>query len=176
MKSILLKFCLILFLKFAKGKIYWSTVSFTSNQEYVSDFSVKIFNDTDGATKLNASGTQLKDLEKSAVTLAAKQTRDVFKINADSCKLNEDTFKNFLAHAIYADMKEKTNFRFSCPQRKGFFKLEGFVLPSTIPYLDKAFRNIVNGYFEFTFTIRGKPYGQKKLLMLIFVKLYGVVR
>ncbi|CRK94226.1 CLUMA_CG007741, isoform A [Clunio marinus] len=72
-------------------------------------------------------------------------------------------------------MKEKTNFRFSCPQRKGFFKIEGLVLPSTIPYLDKFLRNIANGYFEFTFMVRGKPFGQKKLVSVMSIKIYGSI-
>ncbi|CRL04969.1 CLUMA_CG018480, isoform A [Clunio marinus] len=186
MQLIKLKFCLILFLQFAEGnpeaKIYWSSVTYTSNPTYVSDFSVIIFNDTDGDTKSNMTVTQLEDMEKFIITIVLKQSskkgmkdfdRELLRINADTCKLSQGSFKNYIVRNLFREFIEVSNLRFSCPQLKGTFYLRKFLLPGSIPYMDKFLRNTVNGYFEFTLLIRAKPF-KKKLTDGVCVKAYGI--
>ncbi|CRL04967.1 CLUMA_CG018315, isoform A [Clunio marinus] len=172
--------------KIAEGnqgaKIYWSSVTYTSNPTYFSDFSVIIFNDTDGETKSNATLTQIEDMEKFIITIVLKQSskkgmkdfdRELLRINADTCKLSQGSFKNYIVRNIYRDIREFSNLKFSCPQPKGTFYLREFILPGTIPFIDKLIPNISNGYFEFTLLIRAKPF-KKKLTNGVSVKAYGV--
>ncbi|CRL04968.1 CLUMA_CG018314, isoform A [Clunio marinus] len=186
MKLIKLQLCLTLFLKFVEGnpgaQIYWSSVTNASNPTFFSDFNVNIFNDTDGITKLNLTFTQIEDMEKFIITIVIKQNskkgmkdfdRELLRINADTCKQSQGTFKDYIVRSIYKDIRKYSTVKFSCPQPKGTFYLRKFILPGSIPFMDKFLRNAFRGYFEFSFLIRAKPFN-KKLADGFCVKVYGV--
>ncbi|CRL04959.1 CLUMA_CG018475, isoform A [Clunio marinus] len=165
-----------------EGKIHWSSVSYTSNPAYFSDYSVNIFNDTDGETKCNATFTQLEDMEKLIITIVIKQNskkgmkdfdRELLRINADTCKLSQGTFKNYVVRNIYREVREFSNIKYSCPQPKGTFYIRELILPGAIPFLDKFLLNSFNGYFEFTIYVRAKPF-KKKLADGLCMKAFGV--
>ncbi|CRL04964.1 CLUMA_CG018469, isoform A [Clunio marinus] len=168
--------------KIAEGnqgaKIYWSSVTYTSNPTYFSDFSVIIFNDTDGETKSNATLTQIEDMEKFIITINSRKdmkdfNRELLRINADTCKLFKGTFKNAIVRNVFRDIREVSNLKFSCPQPKGEFYISELILPGSIPFIDKFLLNASNGNFEFTLLIRAKPFN-KKIADGVSVKAYGV--
>ncbi|CRL04961.1 CLUMA_CG018327, isoform A [Clunio marinus] len=109
-----------------EGKIYWSSVTYTSNPIYFSDISANIFNDTDGDTKFNMTFTQLEDMEKLLLTIVIIQNsknikdfnRELLRINADTCNQFKGTFKNAIVRNIFRDIREVSNAKFSCPQPK----------------------------------------------------------
>ncbi|CRL04958.1 CLUMA_CG018477, isoform A [Clunio marinus] len=174
MKLIKIQFCFILFLKLAKGnpegKVYWSSVTYTSNPMYVSGFGVNKFNDTDGNTNFNMTFTQLEDMEKLLITIVIIQNskdmkdfnRELLRINADTCKLSQGIFKNFVVRNVFRDIRESSNVKFSCPQPKGTFYIRELILPGSIPFVDKLLKyTLYTGEFEFTLQFRAKPFKKK---------------
>ncbi|CRL04957.1 CLUMA_CG018306, isoform A [Clunio marinus] len=164
------------------AKIYWSSVTYTSNPMYVSDVSTNIFNDTDGDTKFNMTVTQLEDMEKLLITIVLIQNskkgmkdfnRELLRINADTCNQFKGTFKNAIVRNIFRDIREVSNIKFSCPQPKGIFYIRELVLPGSIPFMDKFIKYALEGDFEMTVLIRAKPF-KKKLTNGVSVKAYGV--
>ncbi|CRK90399.1 CLUMA_CG004081, isoform A [Clunio marinus] len=132
---------------------------------------MKLFNDTDGHSKLNLTSNQLKDMEKFVVTVTVKQSsrkgvkqfdHEIMKINVDSCKISKGAFRNFFINAVYDAIKEVSNFRLSCPQLKGNFYTRNLPMIDNFPFSEKFLMERSTGDFEISSVIRGKPYNMKK--------------
>ncbi|CRL04962.1 CLUMA_CG018468, isoform A [Clunio marinus] len=125
--------------------------------------------------------TQLEDMEKLLITIVIIQNskdmkdfnRELLRINADTCKLFQGTFKNYIVRNIFRDIREVSNVKFSCPQPKGSFYISELILPGSIPFIDKFLKYALEGEFELTLQFRAKPF-KKKLTDGVSVKLYGI--
>jgi hypothetical protein len=111
-----------------EGKIYFIKSEVNCNTAVVANPSFVFFNGTDGISRINASMTFLKELERVVIEIEAfakpldgNQFHNVFKLNTNLCKINNVLRGNFVGKMISEALKNYSNWFFDCPQKKGFY-------------------------------------------------------
>ena len=147
------------------------STQFSSNPEYISNFSLKSFNNTNGISCFNATTNLNVPVLKILiyVTLKGKsvETNKVYdqvilKGVLDSCKLSQGIFGNFIAQFIVENLHKYSNIKIECPQKRGFYYVSNFPLES-----DHIPRYIFfgrNRKFEFSGTWKAKISDGKPLV------------
>lgn len=95
----------------------------------MSNFSFEVFNDSKTMTRFNFTADLKTDLTNYFVVFTIKEksssTKEFDKTVAsgsfNSCKLQQGLVGNFMAKMISDLLKEHSNFKFQCPQRKGYY-------------------------------------------------------
>lgn len=164
---------------FQNAAIYFHSVNFIANPIYITNMSFVVFNDTDGASRLNLTLLLTIDIPKviSYFTLSVKYDpndqdykRVVLKTSANHCKVGEGVLGNFLIKIVVKALENHSNFTYACPQRKGFYHLTNFKAPNiNVPHYLIGF----NGNFELIITLKGKLASSKPLFQAVTMKLYG---
>lgn len=142
-----------------------------------------VFNDTDGVSRMNSSAMQLMDFKKVFVHITvmgqsneASRVYDVtyFKGTIDECNIARGVVGNFIIKMITENLEEYTNFRYVCPQKKGFYYFTNFPAPN-----DKNFPPFLygkGGSWEVVAVVRAKVENSKAMVHVITMKIYGVTR
>ena len=152
----------------------------SSNPDYISNFSLKVFNNTNGISCFNATGSldvpALKILIY--VTLKGKSIEAlkvydevILKGVLDSCKLSQGIFGNFIAQFVVENLHKYSNIKIECPQKRGFYYVSNFPLETDhIPIYLNIFRN---RKFEFSLTMKVKLRDIKQLVYLFTMQFEG---
>lgn len=97
--------------------------------------------------------------------------RVFLKGEIDFCKAAQGIIGNFITKLLIAKLSSYSNYRFSCPQTKGFFFAENFPLPTDndLPVFLLPFR----GKFLVEAKAKAKILDQKFFVHLLSFDLYG---
>lgn len=110
------------------------------------------------------------ELQKVIVTFESKIYKDPgiatnnFQGNIDSCNVAKGTIGNFLVKALLKDQEKYTNYRYECPQKKGFYYWHSFPVPDDTvlpPFIPKF-------YVLWNLEVKGKGKTSKSAFKLLF--------
>lgn len=94
------------------------------------DFSANVFNGSDNLPRFNLSTELLTDVIKSSTIFSfkSKSSRNVKDFDRtllsgtiDTCKVSKGVIGNFIVRMIVDQLGKSSNFRFICPQSKGYY-------------------------------------------------------
>lgn len=156
------------------------SVEFNVNPTVLSDFSLKVFNDSQGGfSRANLSTTLIVDVIKitTLVAMKVKTNEDsnefdkvIFKGNIDTCKVSKGIFGNFFVQMIAENLDKHSNFSFECPQKKAFYHATNFPVDAKyIPYYILGKPQI----WEVSATLKAKLANIKSMVHVVTVKIYG---
>lgn len=97
--------------------------------------------------------------------------KPIFSGNIDTCNVAKGTLGNFVISSLVERLKDRSNFTFSCPQKKGFYyvtnvkTIDGDALPKQL-FGD-------TGHFESTTSIKAKLNSSKTLVPVVSIKVRG---
>jgi hypothetical protein len=164
------------------AQIYFDTCQILSNPKYSLNVTMRVFNDSDQTSRLNASAFLKNDLKKMVVGVALKgrnpgdleYTITRFQGSIDLCNVQKGVMGNFLIKATAPIIEKYSNFKLECHVNKGFYYAEN--LPSfdlkSIPQFILRANPSERSDFELLVIMKGKV--NKKLEHLITAKIYGV--
>lgn len=97
----------------------------------------------------------------------------LLKGSMNFCNMAKGMRGNFIINMIMDNLKDFSNFQFSCPTKKGFYHYTDFpivndkYLPHFLSAEDRT------GYWQFAFNFKGKFNGTKLLVNILKVKICG---
>lgn len=150
----------------------------TSNPELVSEFAIKVFNDSENNSKLNLTATISKPLTKMVIFLTiverfeSRDEQELLKGTVDMCKLGKGVFMNLMGRHIFNNFENHSNFPFNCPLRPGFYHVTNF------PAMDDSFVPALfarNVKWEANAIVKGKTAKMKTFANMASVKLHGLL-
>jgi hypothetical protein len=108
--------------------MYLTSVQYTFNPLYASNFTFEIFNDSKGISAFNSSGTLKYDVTRGmaigSIMGRSKDREDydhlIFKGHVDSCNVKKGVLGNFVVMMLLPYLKKHSNLDIPCPQKKGF--------------------------------------------------------
>jgi Protein of unknown function (DUF1091) len=158
--------------------MYFKTVAFRCNPDVLSNCSYKVFNDSDGLSRFNASFSTKQALVALTVSYVVKlktKSREYdFVINkgsADACNVERGVKGNLLIKYMMDSLDEQTsNFRFRCVLPPGFYYYHNFPVPD-IRYVPRFIAS--RQEWEFTMDGRAKINGSKSSYSAGSLKLTG---
>lgn len=165
--------------KFQACKMFFTSAESTFNPIYVKDFQLVPFNDTNGASFLNSSGTLLVDFNQALVPFVLKTkvnvndqefNKIIFRGKIDTCKVADGVFGNFLVRFLMENLEKFSNLTLACPHKKNFYYAHN------LPALDDSF---IPGFFprnrfqwQITITVNAKV--KKTFVQIMSIRLYGI--
>lgn len=143
------------------------------------DFSVAIFNDSDNIPRFNFSSELLTDVIKSSALMSMKvkssnnvkeYDKTVLNGQVDTCKVSRGVIGNFIVRMLVDQLKDHSNFKFVCPQDKGFYYVRN--LPIDLKNLP-SFLTGNNVQWEISIIARIKTPASRRLVNTFNLKFYG---
>lgn len=141
-----------------KSSFVFHSVHSTSNPTYLKDFKASVFNNSAGASCFNLSTEVRLDIQRVMASFEVKVFKEpgvasnFFQTNFDACSVAKGTIGNFLVKALLKDHEKYSNYRYGCPQKKGFFYFHNFPVPRDDilpPFVQKL-------YVPWELIVRGK--------------------
>lgn len=165
------------------SQIVYHSASIFPNSEYLANATLNVFNDTDGLSMLNASGTLKVDLPKPMIYITvltrskgSREYQTYSKPTIDVCKVEKGVFGGFIVRTIASNIKNYSNFRFECPLKKQFFYVTNYpVFDIKVASLFLLKNENQSPEFDVTFTIKGKPAGKKSFVNIMTGRITGQV-
>jgi len=111
------------------GRKYVSDMKYYFNPLYVSNFSLRVFNDSLLTTRLNVSVIVKTDFLTFLIGFSIKDknpaTKEYDKVlsrgSFNTCKVQQGVFGGFLGSYVSDIIAEYSNFKLECPYKKGFY-------------------------------------------------------
>lgn len=141
------------------------------NPEYFANFSMRVFNDSNGVSRLNASGVLLVDLTQYVAHLSvmhrtkgnAEYSKLSFKGCVDLCRVQKGVLVNYVIKYLAQELDQFSNYRFQCPMVKGFYFAADFPAPGISSLSIFTLKNKDRSpEFEFTAVVKAKRDSKKK--------------
>lgn len=156
------------------------SVQFNANPTYIANLSIAVFNDTEGVSRVNFTLMQIVDFVKVYVSISLLGASDeksndynqqILKGNIDTCSVSKGTMGNFIIKMIADSIKKYSNYRFACPQVKGFYHAHNFNVSADehVPYYLIG----RGGKFKFSATVKAKIANVKSAANIMSVEFYG---
>lgn len=170
--------------KLQDSRFYFKSAGSWSSTKHVENFGFAVFNDSDGTSRFNFTGSLLVDLGRLMLTFDLKKKTsldakdyeiDVYHGNVDSCNVAKGMVGNYLINFILAGLKEYSNFVIECPLRKGFYYITNFPVPKQVQDFIPKFipQPSQNSAWVLTITARAKI--QKGATFRVFLmKIHGL--
>jgi Protein of unknown function (DUF1091) len=160
-------------------------VNSMSNPLYIVNFTSVLFKNADEVMCLNMSGYFPMDMLKATfqLTVKIKQNEDetgydrqIFTATVDACKLGKGVLSNFVVKIIMDQMKENSNWKFSCPSKAGPFYVKDFA-PPKLDMIPPAMLSLAPSLFwEVTEILRAKVKKSKSMVHIYTIKLEGEMK
>jgi Protein of unknown function (DUF1091) len=105
---------------------------FRMDPKFVSNFSIAVFNDSDFISRINWTMLIKEDLQEMIFSITYrmifndKTGPQTFRAKLDFCKIANGATGSFPAKNIVEMVAEYSNFRFTCPVKKGFYYARNF--------------------------------------------------
>lgn len=156
------------------------SVKFNINPRYASNLSMVVFNDTNGLSKFNLTGTQLVDFKRTFLMFnvafksnEASKTfdKEVYKGTADVCILTKGFFGNLIVRNMVEILDSYSNFKLECPQKKGFIYVYNYPMDSDRYY--PKFMFLTPRSYEFTVVLKAKIENVRATALVVTIKFYG---
>lgn len=153
------------------------------NQNFVSGLTAIVFNDSQGVSRLNVSGTLKQNITKLKLALtmmvmpenSTTYNKFMFRTEIDSCNIQRGAFGAFFAAMIGEILKNFSNMSKFCPIDKGLYYLSNFGVTG-IEFLPQFITNTREGNerkWEATLETKCKFANSKSLVRAITLKVYG---
>ena len=160
---------------FQNGKSYFRSSSASFNPTYLGNFSLTVFNNSEGISHLNTSGMILVDLEKIIAFMVVKdQIQNEYKKiqmrgKFDSSKISNG---NYIMAYLRDQLHKYSNIKLAAPHAKGFYYC------NSLPMMSESLLPInlfprETAYWEVTFTIKAKVQKAAKLVTFLTFKIQG---
>lgn len=170
-----LDYCLFQF-----ADIFYYSNQLTANQNYYPDLTVIVFNDTDGISKLNFTGTLIKEIPRAffSATIFLKNPNEkeyniqMMKLNVDTCNWHRGIFAQ-LCFDLLSTYLEEESVTFGCPSQK---ELKVFTVPVPItkdlPFFLLPKKLML---FEAIGIVKDKIQNSRKMTTVFTLKLHGSI-
>jgi hypothetical protein len=144
------------------------------NTAFIANMSLKVFNDTNGISKVNTSGTSLEEFQKMIIDVelwvkGVRQTEFTrfIKVPINTCEIKR--FKSNVLVKIFIDSLERhSNLQLSCPQKRGTYYAYNFeVSDENLPLI------FASGDWYVTALVKGAIEKKKGLKNIISITMHG---
>lgn len=160
-----------------RSAVILHSVQSSFNAAYVSELIAVAFNDSQGVSRLNFSANQLVDFKKMIISISltgqSGKSDDFDKLllkgSVDACHVAKGTFGNFIIRLFASNLHKFSNFKFVCPQAKGFYFVNGLPMVED-SFLPSSIR-IVSGPAEVCVIVKAKLQNVKPLVHALTLKL-----
>lgn len=165
-----------------ESTIFFHSIKSIHNPAVVLNFSITVFNDTKGISRLNITISSKVDIKEArvAVTVMGKHkpsNREFDKLllraNIDTCNINKGMLGNFLHSVIRKQLKDHSNYNFDCPIKKGTYYVSN--LPPVDDKMLPTYILGIYGAYQVKVSITGKIANNKKLIHIVTVNSFGSV-
>lgn len=156
-------------------------MEYNSNPETQRDFFACIFNDSNNVVHFNFSSYLLPDVLKSSTVFSLKvktsdnskdYDRTILSGSIDTCKVSKGVIGNFIVRLLLDKLAEHSNFRFVCPQSKGYYYVRSMPFdPSYVPGFLTA--NDVNWKLNAMVKLKTAP--KQQFVNSFNLKFYGTI-
>lgn len=141
---------------------------------------MKLFNDSNGVSRFNCSVTFVTEIMSPTIFIdfRVKTQQNIKDYNfkalearVNVCKISQGVFGNFVIRYIMENLKNHSNFEFSCPMRAKTFFFENFPIinDSYLPlyFLRQDLRWVI------TFVVKGRSNNVKSLSHISSSRVFG---
>lgn len=151
----------------------------SSNPLYTENATATVFNDSDGVSRMNFSAHQLVDLKKMFIfiTITGESVRDsnkydtsILNSKVDSCNVAKGIFGNFVIRVFSTTMGNYSNYKFTCPQKKGFYFIANLPLIET--YMPQSIIRLT-GRYATSIVLKGKVTESKPFSHILTIKFFA---
>jgi Protein of unknown function (DUF1091) len=159
------------------------SVQFNSNPAQVTNMSMNVFNESDGMSKLNATGFITNDLLRIVISFVLNRKPDgkhndllLLNTNFDTCKVQHGTLGNFMAKMLSDQMHQYSNYKFECPLKKGWYFINAFPINLAMDYIPRQLMGIYLGKrleWEASLSVKGKTSKSSSLVHIFTMKIHG---
>jgi len=154
-------------------------MNYKYNKEFVSNFSLNVFNDSSGLTRVNCSGRLNKGFDRYVLKFDIKgrnkqsgeYDQKFMRGTIDSCNIQKGMIGNFILQMVIDRIDKYSNYRFECPQKVGFYYVYDFPVFETFENMPALVRESWEG--KISSTIRIKVRGRKSSVLLFSSDIYG---
>jgi len=161
----------------------YHSVKSTFNPAVLNNFSMIVFNDSDGLSRSNLTVTFARDLANTvgsfAITLKNMDNEtinfpNILKGNFDACKIQKGQIGHFVVKMIKDKIQDFSNYSFECPQMKGKYYADNFPIMG-MEYLPYFPRSLLGARlnFEFVAVAKAKILKAKSLTFMLKMHLHG---
>lgn len=164
--------------------MYFTFAEYQSSQKHIENFQFIVFNDTDHISRFNFTGKLLVTLRRMLVTFDVKRKSnetlkkydvDILHSNVDTCNVAKGIIGNYVIKFILSGLEKYSNFRFECPQQKGYYYINNFPLPKSLQEYLPSFISIPGKNTQWQITISTKAKVQKAAAVrVLHIQLSGV--
>lgn len=166
---------------FQTGKVAFLAVKFVSNPQVMKNFSANLSENSNGIVCLNLSGFFIKEFSRATLYVRVNRKNsqkspdydeEVISTSIDTCKAGKGVMGNFIAKILLEQMREKSNYNFSCVTKPGPFYVNNFAPPqvSLLPTLVTIRPEV---FWEFSILAKAKVKSTKTLAHFYTVRLEG---
>jgi len=137
-----------------------------------------VFNNSNGESMLNSTGTLLKDLKQvtlsyrlSPAAVSDHNVHNIIQGKIDPCKVQKGMFRGFMVRIIQESLSKYSNYKLQCSLARGFYyftnmKIDDSNLP--LHFLGQQIK------FAFQYAIKGKISNQKAMVEVYKFKINGI--
>lgn len=164
-------------------QFYLTSCQYTSNPLFIDNLSVNVFNDSDGFSNVNMSAEATDVYSRAKIALLVKtqsagsQEYDnvILKADADTCKIQQGVFGNYLIKFITDKLKLHSNIKFECVLPKGPIYIRNLSLNQKIdmPLFVTQSRQGTERKWEVTVGVKLKAPKSKTLSNAMSLKFWG---
>lgn len=164
-----------------RSKIYFLSTDYQFNPSYAENFTTVVFNDTEGISRVNMSGYLKTGFATAIVSIMLAGIDDnpreysnvFFKGTVNTCKISSGIFGNVFVSFLMQYLPKHSNFRFDCPQEKGFYYL------ANMPIIDGRFLPPFlvgrSGRWMYSLGVKIKIPKVKSPVHLYSLKFFGII-
>lgn len=160
--------------------MYFTSVKSSFNPKYFANFSFSVFNDTNGVSRINGTGTLKEDFIRTLHFLTLKMKlrnededyrREIVKSTIDTCSMSESTFGNLISQHLVETVSKYSNTPLTCPVKAGFYYGRNMPLFFNVSLPDFLGHRI---QWELSVVDKGQKSNKSPMLQLFTLKFYGV--
>lgn len=163
------------------GTLYYTSVQSKVNPAYITNYSFKVYNDSQGISRFNATGTIVKELSRILLFYELKGKPydprlgeyTICKSKMDVCKAATGVIGAIVAEQMMEIMQDYSNYTFSCPQKKGTYHTHEFPIVDT-SVIPKLFIG-KPGSWDFSVVAKAKVPKMRGWVEFLAAKIFGCV-
>jgi Protein of unknown function (DUF1091) len=163
--------------------MYLHSSQYYVHPDYGANFTLSVYNDSQGISRFSGSGTLLREILKVKIGVVSLAKRNgsqeysqvIFKTEVDLCRMQKGIFGNLAFKILKESFESNSNLDLKCPVKKGFYFCKDFPMLD-VQKLPIFVIHAVKGNsrdWQLTVTFKGKSEKSKTIELLLNVRFYG---